>query len=165
MNLFKFKFPIVLIVLTTLFIACDADDSAPEEEEFFSIVVDGLPVNLTYTNAIDLSNDNSIFLSGGLFPDDYTISVVADNLTSTGSISCAVNETDYSVRLGVFSGPNNDLTSYDDGDDTCQSTITITRNDAYIEGSFSSVLIETSSSTPETVIVSGTFKIREDQDN
>ncbi|QJP35102.1 hypothetical protein F0365_12235 [Nonlabens sp. Ci31] len=163
-----FKNSFILLALSILIIAttsCSEDDSAPQENEFFNINVDGVPIDLTYQNAIDLAGDNSIFVSGGLYPDDYSVTIVSDELTSTGTITCAENERGiYSVRLGIFSGPNNDLTTYDDDDDTCQSSITITRNNTYIEGTFTATLKETSFSNPETVNISGSFKVREDED-
>jgi hypothetical protein len=97
---------------------------------------------LTYTNAQDIRGDNSIFVLGGLYPDLYSITVAAVDLTSTVNITCADNTNyniNYSVELFITSN-DGDVTIYNDFDDTCQSSITITRNDSYIEGSFSSIL-------------------------
>jgi hypothetical protein len=163
----SFKNSFILLAVSILIIAttsCSEDDSAPQENEFFNINVDGVPIDLTYQNAIDLAGDNSIFVSGGLYPDDYSVTIVADDFTETGTVTCVTNDNGgASVRLGIFSGPNDDLTSYSDRYDTCQSSITITRNDTYIEGSFTAILQETSSSNPEIVNISGSFKVREDE--
>ncbi len=161
----KNTFTILAVSFSLLaFTSCDKDDSAPQEEEYFNITVDGLSIVLTSQNAVDSNGDNSIFVSGGLHPDRYSITVVSSELRSTGTITCADNEERYSVLLSIFSGPDNDLTSYSDSDNTCQSTITISRNDSYIEGTFSSIVTESFGSNPETVFVSGSFKVREDED-
>lgn len=160
----KTLFPFLALAIVLVSTSCKEDDDVPEENEFFRINVDGLNVELTYQNAVDVSGDNSIFVSGGLHPDDYSITVIADELLSTGTITCAENESSESVRLVIYSGPDRDLTSYDDSNDTCESVITISRNDSYIEGTFTSFVTENSSSNPETLYVTGSFKVREDLD-
>ena len=155
------KFPLLLFVLITI-LSCSSEDEAVKEDEFFRINVDGKVINLTYQNSIDISKDKSVFVSGGLYPDYYSVNVVAVDLKGVGSITGAKNPEGYSIKLGIFSNPDRDLTSYYDSDDTSKSEIIITRNDNYIEGSFSGNVTESFSSKPEIKFISGSFKILND---
>ena len=155
------KIPLFLfLVITTL--SCSSEEEAAVEDEFFKIEIDGEIVDLTYQSSVDITNDKSVFVSGGLYPDNYTVNVVAAQLLGVGSITGAINPEGYSIYLGTFSGPNRDATFYSDSDDTTGSEIIITRNDTYIEGSFSGTVKETRGSNPSYKYIKGSFKISTD---
>lgn len=160
---FKNLCTLVAISGILLFTSCKSDDdNAPTEDEFFTMVIDGTPVSLSAQSATDADGDNSLFVSGGQFPDDVSITLVSNELMGVGVVTCADNQENYSVRLVINNGTGNSVTSYDDGEDTCESVITISRFDSYIEGNFTSFVRENSSSDPEVLLITGDFKVRAD---
>ena len=156
-NLFKF---LLLTIVFTLVTSCGGNESeeAPLEDEYFRLVVDNEEFDLTYVNFIDVTGDRSIYVSAGLYPDRYHITLVADELKGVGAVKAPENES--SDGIGLYDFDEDVDESFDDSDTLNETEIKITRHDTYVEGNFSGIVKENFTSTPRTKIVSGTFKVR-----